>query len=275
MGNIKILDCTLRDGGYKFDWEIPSEYVLNISSSLINSGIDFIEAGYITDHHLDKKKTTLFNFTDQAEALFKSHKKLSSKILLMFNQGEFSPETLKKSKKSKIISGFRIAFHKKDFKKAIKSALIIKECGYLVFFQPMILSSYSQDQFYNLIHEVYKNIEPDGFYIVDSFGAIITDKLLDYFRILVQNTDNKIILGYHAHNNFQLAFANSIAVIKEIKGRKLMIDSSLMVIGRGAGNLPTELITEYLNNKFNSHYNLLSIYFSIKNSILPLFEKKK
>lgn len=271
--NIKILDCSLRDGGYKFDWEIPLVSVKEIASSLVDSKVDFIEAGYIRDDVINKKKTTLFNSIEQAESLFVHNN--NPKILLMFNQGEFSATKLIGIEKSNIISGFRIAFHKNDYKDAIKSAIIIKKLGYSVFFQPMIVSSYSLDQFKALSNEVSRSLDPDGFYIVDSFGAIVTDQLLDYFNILSENSNKNMMLGYHAHNNLQLAFANSIAVINKIKDRRIIIDCSLMGIGRGAGNLPTELITEYLNSEYNSEYDLISIYSTLKNSIIPLSEKKK
>jgi 4-hydroxy 2-oxovalerate aldolase len=111
--------------------------------------------------------------------------------------------------------------------------------------------------------------------IVDTFGSITQAKLAHLFRLIDHNLNPAIRIGYHAHNNLQLAFANAIEIINLHGKRDIVLDCSCYGIGRGAGNLPTELIVNYLNQQQGEEiYNLSPILDTIDLDILPIFREK-
>ena len=139
-----------------------------------------------------------------------------------------------------------------------------KNKGYKVFFQAANTLAYSDDDLIELA-EAMNEVDPMSVSIVDTFGAMYKDDLERIVKILDEKLDTNIKLGFHSHNNQQLSFALTIDFIEmfENSERKIIVDSSLCGMGRGAGNTTTELITSYLNRKRSCNYNLDSIMESI------------
>lgn len=132
--------------------------------------------------------------------------------------------------------------------------------GYKVFVQPMVSLNYTDEEFLSLI-QLVNHIKPYAFYIVDSFGMMNKKNLIRLFYLVEHNLDESIWIGFHSHNNKQLAYSNAQCLIDTQTARNLIIDSSIFGMGRGAGNLNTELIVEYLNDNF--HENMQSIHYYI------------
>ena len=113
-----------------------------------------------------------------------------------------------------------------------------------------------------LIEKINK-LEPYAFYIVDTLGSMYRNKLLYMFYLVDSNLNLNIKIGFHAHNNLQLAFSNAQELSRIHTQRTLILDSSVYGMGRGAGNLPTELITQYINENVENRYDttiVLDIY---------------
>src|SRR5699024_4633557 len=117
-------------------------------------------------------------------------------------------------------------------------------------------------------------IMPDCIYIVDTNGSMFRGDLKRDFEIMDENLDDRIKIGFHSHNNLQLAFSLTIDFIEMANNRKrdIIIDSTLFGMGRGAGNLNTELIAEYLNKFYFKNYDLDIINKLITNEILKFKE---
>ena len=261
---IKLLDCTLRDGGYINDWHFSNQQISAIIKSLLDASVDIIECGYLNDDKGKTANSTLFDSVETADKLSYIDNKPSSRVV-MINYGDYKVDNLPPKQYSQI-DGIRLAFHKKNAQDAITQAEKIISLGYKLYFQPMITKNYSDLEFLSMIEKV-NEIGIYSFYIVDSFGSMTLDEFQKYMILANSNLHPSILLGYHSHNNMQLAFSNAINMcISNIK-REIIIDASIYGIGRGAGNLNTELITDYLNKAFSKQYNVLLLK---KSSLIKL-----
>lgn len=268
---VNILDCTLRDGGYVNNWKFSNKQIKNIISSLEKASIDIIECGYLDDQKGSKSNSTLFNTIERIDKLLTPLNITANKVI-MINLGSFAIQNLP-NKKTTQIDGIRLAFHKKDLTKAIKMGLKIIALGYKLYFQPMVTKNYTNQEFEKLIKKVNK-LNPYSFYIVDSFGSMTLKEFQSYLDFSNKKLNQNILLGYHSHNNMQLAFSNAINMCNSSFDREIIIDASIYGIGRGAGNLNTELIADYLNHNFNRNYNILPLLETIDSFLSSLMKKQ-
>lgn len=253
MNRVHILDCTLRDGGYCNQWEFGFDNTRKIVSGLIEANIDIIECGFLTERITYNKECTKFvSIEDMASVIPKDRK--GKIIVAMVNYGEYEPENLPEYDGSSI-DGIRVAFHKRDLKAALQVCKKIKDKGYKVFVQAMVSLSYSDEEFLDMIQKV-NEMEPYAFYIVDSFGMMKGKDLTRLFYMVEHNLNEKIWIGFHSHNNMQLAYSNAQTLVSIHTKRNIVIDSSVYGMGRGAGNLNTELFVEYLNENMGTNYEL-------------------
>ncbi len=240
MSSIELLDCTLRDGGYINNWIFGEKNINMICEKIYDSKIDYIELGYIDEDATDNRDSTKFS---SFEAI-KKIKSPSKKNICMIDYGKFSIENVPLQEEVNIW-GIRVAFTKKDLKEVISYCKKLKNKGYKVFVQPMVTATYSEEELKILLEEV-NNLEPYAVYIVDSFGYMNNSNIIELMKEYDKKLKSNIKIGFHAHNNLQLAFSNAITFISNRNQRDIIIDCSVLGIGRGAGNLCTELIAKYL-----------------------------
>lgn len=253
MRKIKILDCTLRDGGYVNNWGFGEESILKIINKLNKANIDMIECGFIKNKSYEIG-STVFDSVERVNEIFSNSIK-DFKLLAMINYGQYDINDIPKYNDNFLIKGIRVAFHKEEVKEALGYCRQIKEKGYKVFVQPMSTISYNDIEILSMIKEV-NDINPYAIYIVDSFGVMKKNDLLRLFYLIDNNLNKNISLGYHSHNNIQLAFSNAQQLCDIHTERNLIIDSSVFGMGRGAGNLNTELFVEHYNNNFEKKYEI-------------------
>ena len=262
-----ILDCTLRDGGYCNKWEFGRNNIKKIIKGLDDANIDIIECGFLTNKIEYCENRSKYTDIAQLKNFIRKNKDVNSMLVVMVNCNEYDLNELPMN--DGIIDGIRLAFHKKDIAKAMKDCSIIINKGYKLFVQPMVSINYSEEEFLELIRMV-NSLRAYAFYIVDSFGVMNKNDLLKLFYLVEQNLDKNIYIGYHSHNNLQLAFSNAQFILNNYSRHNLIIDSSIFGMGRGAGNLNTELIVNYVDNfKYN-----LSPIFKIIDEVLMNFYKK-
>lgn len=254
--NIKLLDCTLRDGGYINDWNFTNNTINQIINSLEKANIDILECGYLNENKGKLKDSTLFKNLETINLLL-SNRSINMQKVVMINFGDYDIDNLENKSKT-TIDGIRLAFHKKDLEDVLKTSRKIIKLGYKLYFQPMVTKSYSDLEFLTMISKV-NHLKPYAFYIVDSFGSITLEEFNRYLILSHNNLNNNISLGYHAHNNMQLAFSNAVSMCVSNINRDIIIDASIHGIGRGAGNLNTELIANYLNKNVAKDYDTLPL----------------
>lgn len=253
MNNIKVLDCTLRDGGYCNQWKFGCENIRKIIAGLADANIDIIECGFLSNKVHPDQNISKFASVSEIEPFIL--KKQEGKLYVaMVNYGEYSAEDLPE-RSADSIDGIRVAFHKKNLTEALELCREIKKKGYKVFVQAMVSVSYSDEEFLKLIQKV-NDFQPYAFYIVDSFGMMKEKDLTRLFYMVEHNLSENIWIGFHSHNNMQLAYSNAQKLVTLQTDRNLIIDTSVYGMGRGAGNLNTELFVEFLNENVSTDYEL-------------------
>ncbi len=267
MNKVQVLDCTLRDGGYCNVWRFGYDNSKKITAGLVEAGVEIIECGFITQKYAYDQEVTRFNTVEQVAKIIPRNKE-GRIFVSMMNYGEYNIDDLPFYDGSSI-DGIRVAFHKKNLTESLKLCRDIKAKGYLVFIQAMVSLSYSDEEFLSLIRSV-NEFEPYAFYIVDSFGMMKGKDLTRLFYMVEHNLKDSIWIGFHSHNNMQLAYSNAQRLITVQTNRNLIIDSSIMGMGRGAGNLNTELFVEYLNENAGKKYQIKPLL-AIVDKILTRF----
>ena len=251
--SIQILDCTLRDGGYINDWRFGRKNIMSILDKLDSAKIDIIECGFLTEMVHDKE-CALFNSVADIEAVLPKRKHNAMYVaMIAMGEKELDPKTLA-SYSPGGIEGIRLTFHKKEIDKALDCARTIMEKGYHVFMQPVGTVFYSDLELLSLVEQI-NQLKPYAFYIVDTLGSMYRNDVSHRFYLIDKNMDPAIHLGFHGHNNLQLAFSNAQVLGKIQTKRTLILDATVYGMGRGAGNLPTELITQYINRNIASRYD--------------------
>ncbi|MFV0241638.1 MAG: aldolase catalytic domain-containing protein [Lacrimispora sphenoides] len=270
MNTVHVLDCTLRDGGYCNQWQFGFENTKKIITGLIEANVDIIECGFLTNSVNYDSDVTKFNTVEQMTTVIPSTR--DGKVFVaMMNYGEYKIEDLPLYDGTSI-NGIRVAFHKKNLTEALELCEQIKAKGYKVFIQAMVSLCYSDEEFLSMIRRV-NDFEPYAFYIVDSFGMMKGKDLTRLFYVVEHNLKANIWIGFHSHNNMQLAYSNAQTLVGMRTNRNLIIDSSIYGMGRGAGNLNTELFIEFLNENYDKNY-LLKPLLAIIDDILNDFYQR-
>ncbi len=271
MKKIHMLDCTLRDGGYCNEWQFGYDNIRQIIEGLIEANVEIIECGFLTNKVTSNQDTTKYRTIEEIACTIPRDRD-GKLFVAMMNYGEYSIEEIPEYDGSSI-DGIRLAFHKRDLNEALSICRQIKSKGYLIFVQAMVSLSYSDNEFLSLITEI-NNIEPYAFYIVDSFGMMKEKDLIRLYSMVEHNLNERIWIGFHCHNNMQLAYSNAQCLVTMHSNRSIIIDSSIMGMGRGAGNLNTELFVDYLNENAGKTYKIKPLL-AIMDKILTHFYEKK
>lgn len=250
---MKILDCTLRDGGYINHWQFGRNTIAAILDKLEQARIDIIECGFLTGM-AGGQDCSLFSSAGAIARLLPQRARSAMFVaMIAIGEKELHPVLLEPCD-GKSIEGIRLTFHKMEMEKAFEWAKIIMEKGYRVFMQPVGTVFYSDLELLSLVEKINR-LNPYAFYIVDTLGSMYRNDVSHCFYLIDKNMNSGIHLGFHGHNNLQLAFSNAQVLGKIQTKRTLILDASVYGMGRGAGNLPTELITQYINRNIASRYD--------------------
>ena len=260
---MKILDCTLRDGGYYTNWDFDQELTNDYFKLVKSLPIEIIEMGY--RGNTSKKNAYFGEYYFLTISNLKRIKSIignKKKISIMVDLKDWRSVSDLKKNLSKCrgvvdIVRFAVAPNKlgefKDFLKVTKS-LGFKVCVNLMYSHVILKNS-------ELIRRVLKLKKFfDVLYIVDSYGTLITGDVENIIN-KIKKIDDKIPIGFHPHNNLEMALANSI---EAIKNNIDYLDCTITGMGRGAGNLKTELLIAYLNlkkkiMKINDYKNIAKV----------------
>lgn len=253
MRDIKLLDCTLRDGGYVNGNVFGEKNIRSIIDSLKRSKVDLVEYGYIEEGGLcDKDKTEYCSFDE----LFELTGQEEGNVLMLLGE-KYNIKMLPPAPNDK--SYLRVSFHKRHARSGLDKVKLAMEKGYKVFIQPTVTMSYSKGELIELLR-LCNELHPVSVAVVDTFGQMFPEDVAEVAKLFDTILDDGIAISFHAHNNLQNAYANAIRFIESVnEKRQIIIDTSIFGMGRGAGNLPTELIMGYLNKKFGKDYDVDAI----------------
>ncbi len=277
MKNVRILDCTLRDGGRILNCKFEDRTIRGITGRLSNAGIDIVEIGFLRDDKLvsyEGDSTFFTSVMQMTDFIPQNDKKTLYVAFADYKMYDF--DKLERCDGSSI-TGIRVGFTKKQFDmewEQIQTALqTVKEKGYFLFVQGVNSLAYKDRELLELIERINK-VKPYSFGIVDTYGSMYLDDLRHYYNLVNYNLDEDICIDVHSHNNFQSSFAFAQEVITLANGeRNIILDATLDGMGKCAGNLNTELIADYLIRKEEKDYDLDQILDIIDIYLLPIKNK--
>jgi len=242
---IKVLDCTIRDGGLMNNHQFTNELVRKVYQAANEAGVDYIELGYKADEsQFDRSQYGPMKFCSEKdiEPIVQGIEK-QAKLSVMVDIGRVDPDSIIPKSES-YIDMMRVASYVKDIDKAIDLVNQLNGKGYETTINIMAVSHAREFDLDEALQQVEKESAADVVYLVDSFGALYSEQiayLAKKYKSLMPSKE----IGIHAHNNQQLAFANTIeAIINNVN----YLDGTIYGIGRAAGNCPLELLLGFLKN---------------------------
>lgn len=270
MGEIQILDCTLRDGGYINDWEFGNNNLVSIFERLADAGIDMIEIGFLDERRPFDCNRSIMPGTDSVNEIYGYLNRGNAMVVGMIDYGTCGLENITPCEES-FLDGIRVIFKKALKEQAMEFCAELKKLGYKVFAQLVSVTSYTDGELMELIR-LANEIRPYAVSMVDTYGLMHQNNLMHYFTLLNDNLDPQIALGYHGHNNFQMGYANCIAMLSNEVERMLVVDGSIYGMGKSAGNAPTELIAMYVNQKMGKQYHISQLLEAIDTNISQFYQ---
>lgn len=269
MGEVKLLDCTLRDGGYLNDWNFGHNNLVSIFERLVDANIDFIEVGFLDDRRKFDINRSIMPDTASVEKIYGELEAKKSLVVGMIDYGTCKLENIQPCKES-YLDAIRVIFKKHLREEAMEYCAKLKELGYQVFAQLVSVTSYSDEEMLDLIR-LANNVKPYAVSMVDTYGLMHQNNLKHYFGLLDEHLDEKIALGYHAHNNFQMGYANCIEMLAQKTDRTLLVDGTVYGMGKSAGNAPIELLAMHMNSRYGKKYHVSQILEAIDVNIMNFY----
>ncbi len=267
---LKVLDCTIRDGGLINNYQFKDDLVKAVYRAACDSGVDIIELGKkltVSDEYT-REKYGRWNFCDDDDLrmIVDSHdSEYRPLVAVMFDVGRVDIASLRPADQTPI-DMIRTACYVADIDKGIDLAKRSKDLGYLTTINIMACSAAIETDLVEALGQVNEADEIDYLYLVDSYGAFYSEQVTAYLNLYKKYAPDKE-LGFHAHNNQQLAFSNTQQAI--IEGVNLL-DATVNGIGRGAGNCNLELLLNFLKNP---KFDVRPVYDAIQNHFVPLREE--
>lgn len=264
---IKLLDCTLRDGGYINDWNFGYYTIRDIIKKLVEAQADYVEVGFLRDCEYDRDKAVFNNCAELLPLLPKERGRTRFTAMALHNK--YDVDKLEPYD-AQTIDALRITFHDYDIDEGLAYIEKVQDKGYKVFCNPINIMGYTDAMILELIQKVNR-IQPYAFSIVDTFGSMMKEDLVRIYSLIEHNLDKKIVIGLHLHENLALSFslAQEFLAIKATD-RECVIDASMLGMGRAPGNLCMELIMDYMNKKMQGCYNVNPVLDGIDDHIEQL-----
>lgn len=267
MSSIKLLDCTLRDGGYINDWNFGYHTIRSIIRQLVESQVDYVELGFLRNCEYDQDKALYNNCGEMIPVL--PEKRGNTMFTAMALHNKYDIDKLEEYD-GRTIDAIRVTFHDYDIDEGLTFIEKAKDKGYKVFCNPINIMGYSDEMILKLLEKVNR-IQPCAFSIVDTFGSMMKSDLLRIYSLIEHNLDKSIVIGLHLHENLALSYslAQEFIAMKSSE-RKSVIDASMLGMGRTPGNLCMELIMDYMNKEQGAVYDVNPVLDGIDDHIAQL-----
>ena len=265
--DLKLLDCTLRDGGYVNDWKWGFVRAREIIQALVKAGVDMVEVGFLRNVEEYNPDVTVCNYIEELNRLLPEDmgNTMFSGMAMRSNYDidKLSPYS------GHGIEMIRITAHDYDIVDGMDFAREVKEKGYKLSINPINIMGYSDDRILWILDRV-NQIQPYQFSIVDTFGSMKRRDLDRIVSLADNNLDKNIRIALHLHENMSLCCCLAQNFVDKHLNRPIAVDGSLMGMGRIPGNLPIELIADYLNDYSDKSYDIDYLMDAIQDYISPM-----
>lgn len=250
-----ILDCTLRDGGHRNNWNFPAEFVSNYLKTIEESGIEFVEIGlrllkqdksYGEQAYCREEYIESLNIPEklQVAVMVKADELMQTDVKAALNR-------LFINKADSRVDIVRIAVPCQKAPECHEICEILKEKGYKVALNLTKVVSGSENEVLKVVQTIKTWNNFDILYFADTFGQLSANEIQGFVRLIKGEYSG--LLGFHGHNDKGLALENSLIAIENGVN---CVDSTISGIGKGAGNLPSEVIAAELNTRLGQTFNL-------------------
>jgi 4-hydroxy 2-oxovalerate aldolase len=267
--DIKVLDCTIRDGGLMTNSCFEDEFVRAVYQTCVAAGVDYMEIGYKGAKHIySPKEYGSWKFCteeDMRRIVGDNPSTLKLSAMADVERTDYHTDILPKSQS--VLDMVRVATYIHQIPAAVDMIKAIHDKGYETTINLMAISVVQEHELDEAL-ELLSKTEVEVIYLVDSFGSLYSEEVQALTRKYLKYagaTGKKV--GVHTHNNQQLAYANTIEAL--ILGASYL-DSTIAGFGRGAGNCPTELLLGFLKNP---KFHLRPVLQCIQDHLVPLREK--
>lgn len=262
MRKIEILDCTLRDGGFAIEdahktgikMEVfQKDTVKDIISYFNQSKLDIIELGAVERTDKDVTKFCIYESIEEISKKIPANPSKDQLYAAFFRGPDIPLEDIPNSD-DKYCKAIRVAVRYSELEKSLEYCKALSKKGYKIFVQPMLTMRYKKEEL-DMIIQASNEINAYALYFVDSYGYMNEQNVHYFLKKYDKKLNSEIKIGFHSHNNLNLAFSNVKSFINYETNRDIIVDSCVLGMGQGAGNLQTEIISNYLNKNFGKKYN--------------------
>lgn len=264
--DIKVVDCTIRDGGLVNNFYFDDEFVRNLYTANVAAGVEYMEFGYKASKEIfDVKEFGKWKFCDEQDIrdiVGDNNTDLKISVMADVGRTDYKKDIIPKT--DSVIDMIRIATYINTIPTAIEMIHYCAEMGYETTINIMAVSTAAESEL-DLALDLLAQSEVGTIYLVDSYGSLYPEqirRLADKYLKVAEKYGKKV--GIHAHNNQQLAFANTIEACTVGVS---YLDATMSGMGRGAGNCNMELLLGFLRNP---KYSLNPVLKFLQNQMLPL-----
>ena len=264
--DIKVVDCTIRDGGLVNNFYFDDEFVRNLYTANVAAGVEHMEFGYKASKEIfDVKEFGKWKFCDEQDIrdiVGDNNTDLKISVMADVGRTDYKKDIIPKT--DSVIDMIRIATYINTIPAAIEMIHYCAEMGYETTINIMAVSTAAESEL-DLALDLLAQSEVGTIYLVDSYGSLYPEqirRLADKYLKVAEKYGKKV--GIHAHNNQQLAFANTIEACTVGVS---YLDATMSGMGRGAGNCNMELLLGFLRNP---KYSLNPVLKFLQNQMLPL-----
>lgn len=262
--DVRLLDCTLRDGAHLNNGYFGKKTIEETIIDLVDAKVDIIEVGFFDNDEHDADHTYFSSIAEVRDILPKE--KGNSKFSLMADYVDVS----KIEPCDGTVEFFRLSFKRHRLEWALDAARTLMNKGYKCFINPVNCNVYTDEQYLEVLHRV-NELHPYGFAIVDTFGVMRKPMLSHLYYLAENNLDPNIAIGVHLHENLGLAYSLAQHFVEIANPtRKIVIDGSLLGMGRVPGNLCIEQFMDHLNLQYGKNYSTEPAYDAIDDFIAPI-----
>lgn len=261
----KIVDCSVRDGGHLNKWHFTPQCVKASYFAALKAGVDYFEIGYRAPESIRGLGDFGYCRDEFLFSLFKASDKC--KLTVMIDAGKAESSFFKTcTPENTPVRAVRVAAYPYELPKAVHQLEDLYEKGYEVFFNLMAYSELDDERM-GFLQEWSNKHVLQAVIFADSFGAFLPVDIPKHVKRLMDAGFERI--GFHSHNNLQMAFANTLKAIEE---GVAVIDASIYGMGRGSGNLPVEVFVGYMEKMGNEGYNAVPYIDVIERYFLNMFK---
>lgn len=277
--SIQLLDCTLRDGGNGLeelekngnrDAAFYPGMITRILSELQKSKAEIIEIGSIQRTEDDRRRFAQYQTIEEISLSIPPDNKGNQLFAAIFRGPDEQMKNIPVWREG-LCKAVRVVLRYSELKRSLDFCRGVAEKGYQVFIQPMVTMRYTRDDL-KCVADAANEMGAYAVYFVDSYGCMDTEDIDKFLNFYMSELKPEIKIGFHAHNNMNMAFVNAVRFMEGSWPRNIIVDACVLGMGLGAGNLQTELLANHLNKVYGKNYDMESIICACE-IMNPFFQK--